>query len=136
MANVFDLAKMCLKPKKRHKPPVVFPYKKKFLWVGGRRVIRGGSPPAVRALLPEARFAAPPGAETSKTATAAAPSAHIYVNLTHRHPFQAVVGLSPGTRSNLGLVQTPPAHAASDLKNLRRCRPPPALFWRPPLLAF
>ena len=37
MAKIFNMAKMCLKPKKRHTAPVPFQYKKNFLGVGGRR---------------------------------------------------------------------------------------------------
>jgi hypothetical protein len=125
MAKIFNthtsMAKMCLNRKKTIKHLSV---QKKNLGVGGRMSWRGSgrrcAPPP-----PHARFAASPAAETSKTAAAAAPSAHIYVNLANGHPFQAVGDLSPGMRYNPSLVKTPPAHAASALKNLRRCRPPP-----------
>jgi hypothetical protein len=67
MAKIFNMAKMCLKPKKRHTAPVPFQYKKKFLGVGGRKVTARRVIRTLRALRAAARFAASPAAETSKT---------------------------------------------------------------------
>ena len=112
------MAKMCLKPKKRPKAPVAFPYKKKFLGVGGRKPPRGGSSGRCAPPPPEARFAAPPGAETTKTEPTIALHPRQQLFLTIQQRFQALDAGFEATRCTAAAL-TVSAHAAS--------APPPTL---------
>jgi hypothetical protein len=61
MAKIFNMAKMCLKPKKRHTAPVPFQYKKKFLGVGGLEAPRARVTRTLRAAASRGALCAAPG---------------------------------------------------------------------------
>ena len=130
------MAKMCLKPKKRHTAPVPFQYKKKFLGVGGRRATARGSSGRCAPPLPEARFAPPPGAETSKTDPTNAMCPRQQLFLTLQQLFQALDGVSLATRCTATALPVLALAASAPTPTLARCHSRQRNFWHTPMRAF
>ena len=130
------MAKMCVKPKKRHKPPVVFPYKKKFLGVGGRRVTERARMTLTRAAASGGALCSAPGAETSKSDPTNATYPRQQLFLTLQQLFQALDGVSLATRCTATALPVLALAASAPPPTLARCHSRQRNFWHTPMRAF